>query len=72
MAAKKRSNKRVVPIHEKFHELLLSDDKLRRKLYEKFGRVRCYLYKTARSVPNPATAKVIQKITKLPADLWLR
>lgn len=69
---KKRSSSRSTAVHEKFHKILLTDDKLRRKLYEKFGRVRCYLYKTARSIPNESTAKIIQKITGLPADSWPR
>ena len=71
----KRSSKRAsrtTAVHEKFHKILLTDDKLRRKLYEEFGRVRCYLYKTARSSPNENTAKIIQKITGLPATAWPR
>lgn len=68
MAAKKN----VIPAHiKKFHKLILEDEKIRHRLYEKFGRVRCYLYKTGRSTPNPVTAKVIQKITGIPADSWL-
>jgi hypothetical protein len=65
-----RSKKRVVPVNVRFHNMILADDKIRTKLYAKFGRVRCYLYKTARSCPNPVTAKAIEKITGIPASAW--
>jgi hypothetical protein len=66
-----KPSKIVVPAQaRRFHRLIVEDDKIRQKLYEKFGRVRCYLYKTGRSTPNPVTAKAIEKICGLPAAGW--
>lgn len=74
MATKKKSKKTARKLSNSalFHKLILEDDNVRQKLYKKFGRVRCYLYKTGRTVPNEDTAKVIEKLTggKVKATGW--
>jgi hypothetical protein len=69
-SAKRAAKKTTTP--ERFHALILKDDVVRKKLYAKFGRVRCYLYKTGRSTPNPETAKIIEKIAGIKAEAWLQ
>lgn len=73
MAAKKKKRTvRVKSNPEQFLDIIQTDDAARKKLYEKFGRVRCYLYKTGRSKPNEDTAKIIQKLTgnRIAAANW--
>lgn len=70
MAAKKKTKKRVASPQDRLLSIVQNDETLRKKLYAKFGRVRCYLYKYGRSIPNEKTAKVIEKITGIPASAW--
>lgn len=69
----KKNSKRAakkISTSERFHNLIVKDEVVRKKLYAKFGRVRCYLYKTGRTTPNPDTAKIIEKITGISASAW--
>ncbi len=72
MAAKKKTKKRTASPADKLHNIIINDEVLRKKLYTKFGRVRCYLYKYGKSVPSEKTAKVIEKITGIPAAAWTK
>ena len=68
--SKRSPRKRTLPAYAKLHKLIVENDAVRKKLYAKLGRVRCYLYKTGRTTPSPATAKTLEKITGIRASSW--
>lgn len=65
MASAKKKTKTIKESNsDKLHRIIVEEPETRKKLYEAFGRVRCYMYKTGRTKPLDKTAKRIEKLTR--------